>query len=125
MMGNIKEQGIAVIGVSSREEKFGFKIFRDLVNANFNVWGVHPAGGEILGRKIYRNLKELDKPPDLVITVVSPKITENIVEECGELGVKEIWMQPGSESDEAIKKAKGYGMSVVHNACFMVQNGIW
>jgi predicted CoA-binding protein len=122
---NIKEKQIVVIGVSEREEKYGFKIFRDLIKSGFKVEGINPRGVDVLGRKIYKNLKELPKVPDLVITVVPHEVTERVVDECRELGIKEIWMQPGSESALAIQKAKEYGISVVHNACFMVEKGIW
>jgi len=122
---DIKEREIAVVGVSNKEEKFGFKIFRDLLKAGFKVKGIHPKITEVLGQKIYHNLKSLETRPDLVITVVSPEITEKIVEECKDLGIKEIWMQPGSESEIAIKKAKDYGIKVIYNACFMVENRIW
>lgn len=124
-MKELKEKEIAVVGVSNKEDKFGFKIFRDLLNSSFKVKGINPANGEILGKKIYRSLKELESIPDLVITVVPAQVTERIVEECKELGVKEIWMQPGSESEDAIKRAKNYGISVVYQACFMKQNGLW
>jgi len=124
-MKDIKEKSIVVAGVSGKEEKYGFKIFRDLIKAGFNVCGLNPSDGEVLGRKIFRNLKELKTIPDLVITVVPPVITEKMVEDCKGIGIKEIWMQPGSESEAAIEKAKGYGMTVTSNACFMVQHGIW
>ncbi len=125
IMKEIKEKNIVVIGVSHREDKFGYKIFRDLLKAGFKVEGIHPLDGEILGKKIYRNLKGLAIVPDLVITVVSHEVTERVVEECRELGIKEIWMQPGSESEAAIQKAKAYGISLVSNACFMVNHSIW
>ena len=124
-MDNIKEKRIAVVGVSHKEDKISFRIFRDLISAGFIVEGINPSNGSIAGREISRSLKELSSVPDLVITVVPPQVTERIVEECRELGVKEIWMQPGSESEAAIKKAKEYRISVVYNACFMVRNGIW
>jgi len=122
---DIKEKEIAVVGVSSKEEKFGFKIFRDLLNQGFKVRGIHPLDGEVLGQKIYRSLKELQIKPDLVITVVPKEVTEKIVEECKGLGIKEIWMQPGSESEKAIKAAGEYGISVTYNAYFMVENKLW
>jgi len=124
-MKELKEKIIAVIGVSSKEEKFGFKIFRDLIKEGFKVYGVNPIDAEVLGRKIYRNLKEIETVPDLVITVVPPEITEKIIEECREKGVREVWMQPGSQSESAIQKAKEYGISVTFNVCFMVEHGIW
>jgi len=122
---DIKEKEIAVIGVSNKEEKFGFRIFRDLLNSGFKVKGIHPKITEVLGQRIYPDLNVLETKPDLVITVVPPEVTERIVDECKDLGIKEIWMQPGSESEGAIKKARQYGINVIYNACFMVENKIW
>ncbi|MCK9613911.1 MAG: CoA-binding protein [Candidatus Omnitrophica bacterium] len=124
-MQDIKKKIMAVVGVSHKENKFGFRIFNDLVQNGFNVVGINPTDGEIAGRKIYRSLKEINTKIDLVITVVPARVTERIVDECNELGIKEIWMQPGSESSIAIEKAKNYGIEVTSNACFMVEEGIW
>jgi len=122
---DIKDKDIVVIGVSHRQDKFGFRIFRDLIVAGFKVEGVNPTNGEIAGKKVFSSLKELGRVPDLVITVVPPQVTEKVVEECRLLGVREIWMQPGSESELAVGKAKEYGISVTSNACFMVRQGLW
>ncbi|MDD5730719.1 MAG: CoA-binding protein [Candidatus Omnitrophica bacterium] len=121
----IHEKEIAVIGVSNREYKFGYKIFRDLIKYGFKVKGVNPTNGQILGRKIYKSLRDMDSVPDLVITVVPHQVTERVVDECREMGVREIWMQPGSESELAIQKASKYGITVTANSCFMVEIGIW
>jgi hypothetical protein len=119
------KKSIAVIGVSQKEDKFGHRIFRDLLNSGYDVRGVNPAGGELLGSKIYRSLLELDPAPEMVITVVNPSVTERVVEECRQRGIKEIWMQPGSGSEAAVEKARAYGMQVTSNACFMLAEGIW
>jgi len=121
----IHEKEIAVAGVSCVETKYGYKIFKELVKHDFKVFGINPSGGELFGKKIYRNLREMERVPDLIITVVPPHITESIIEDCRKLGVKEIWMQPGSESDAAIKKARQYGLMVNAHACFLVHAGIW
>ncbi|MHB0996739.1 MAG: CoA-binding protein [Elusimicrobiales bacterium] len=115
---------IAVVGVSDDASKYGHKIFRDLLNASFAVKGVNPKGGFVLGNNIYKSLSEIEKRPDLVITVVHPQVTERVVEECNALGVKHIWMQPGSDSDEAVRRAAEYGIKVTQ-ACFMVNKGVW
>ncbi|MBN1823008.1 MAG: CoA-binding protein [Endomicrobiales bacterium] len=121
----MKEKNIAIVGVSHRPEKFGFKIFRDMMEAGYNVRGVSVRGGEVLGKKISKSLKELEIVPDVVITVVPSQVTEKVVDECRELGIKEIWMQPGSESQVAIDKAKKYGMNVIANACIMIEKDMW
>ncbi|MCX5712267.1 MAG: CoA-binding protein [Candidatus Omnitrophica bacterium] len=120
-----KDKNIAVMGVSSREEKFGHRIFRDLLNSGYKVYGVNPGEGEVLGKKIYRSLKDIPGKIDLVIIVVPAQVTEKAVDTCKELGIKEIWMQPGSESDLAVQSAKKYGIAVTYNSCFMVEEGIW
>lgn len=122
---NTKEyKQIAVVGVSGDASKYGHKIFRDLLNAGYPVAGVNPKGGFVLGQNIYKSLSDIEKKPDLVITVVHPAVTELAVEECNRLGVKHVWMQPGSESDAAVAKAKEYGIKTTL-ACFMVAKGVW
>lgn len=115
---------IAVVGVSDDASKYGHKIFRDLLNAGYPVKGVNPKGGYVLGNQLYRSLSEIEKRPELVITVVPPAVTAAVVEECNRLGVKQIWMQPGSGSPEAAARAADYGIKVTQ-ACFMVQKGVW
>jgi hypothetical protein len=124
-MIDIKSQKIAIVGVSHKEDKFGFRIFRDLIGAGYDVAGVNPSDGTVAGRKIYRSLKELPEKPYLVITVVPAAVTEQVVEQCHELGIKMVWMQPGSESEKAIAQADKYKISVIHNACFMMDIGLW
>jgi len=120
-----KGKRIAVVGVSNNPDKWGYRIFRDLLNAGYPVEGINPSNGEILGKIIYRNLKMVSPVPEMVITVVPHPVTERVVEECNQLGIKEIWMQPGSESALAIEKAQSYGIKTTANACFMVKKGIW
>jgi predicted CoA-binding protein len=124
-MDELKKKRIAVVGVSANEEKYGFKIFRDMVQSGYTVYGVNPRGGEVLGRNLFASLRDIVPVPDAVITVVPPAVTEAVVRECAELGIREIWMQPGSESDGAIRAAKEHGIKVTHNACIMVESGMW
>ena len=122
---NVKEYNlIAVVGVSDDASKYGHKIFRDLLNAGYPVKGVNPKGGFVLGNNLYKSLSEIEPGPELVITVVPPAATEKVVEECNKLGVKAVWMQPGSESPAALEKAKAYGIKTI-TACFMVEKGVW
>ncbi|MCM8817116.1 MAG: CoA-binding protein [Candidatus Omnitrophica bacterium] len=120
-----KDKLIALVGVSANKSKMGYKMFEDLLQNGFNVKGVNPKNGVILGQRIYRNLSELEDKPDIAVVVVKPEITEKIIDDVNNAGIKKIWMQPGSESENAIKKALNYGMEVIHGKCFMSENGIW
>jgi len=116
-----KNDIIAVVGVSSDSAKYGNKVFFNLVGKGFEVLAVHPDGGEVDGHKRYPTLSDLPKTPDLVVSVVKPEITEKIAAECVKLGVKRLWMQPGSESQAAIELAEKNGIEVVHDDCVMVR----
>ena len=124
-MKTLNEKVIAVVGVSEDVFKYGHRIFKSMIEEGYNVYGINPRGGKILGKDIYKGLSGMPSAPDIVITVVKPEITLSVVEECNKLGVKEIWMQPGSESAAAIELAQKYGMSVTHHSCIMLANGIW
>ena len=112
---------IAVVGVSRNPEKWGYKIFKTLLEKypNIRIYPVNPKADEILGHKAYRSIKELPETPDIVITVVPPRITEVVVRQAAEIGVRYVWMQPGSESEEAIKVAEDSGIIVFHNICIV------
>lgn len=116
---------IAVVGVSSNPEKYGHRIFRDMVKAGWQVWGVNRNGGEVAGRTLYQTLADVPEKVDLVVTVVPPQATEEVVQQTHKLGITEIWMQPGSESDKAVDTAKKLGMKVTSQACIMVREGLW
>ncbi|MBU2530997.1 MAG: CoA-binding protein [Elusimicrobia bacterium] len=120
-----KENLIVILGVSDNTDKYGYKIFKDLLEAGYKIKGINPKGGQALSHTIYKNLEELDEKPDLVITVVKPEITLETVKKCSGMDIKKIWMQPGSESDQAIAEAKKLGMEVVSNACFMIIKKVW
>jgi predicted CoA-binding protein len=116
---------IAVVGVSENPDKFGYKIFNDLLGAGFKAVAVGVREGSIAGQTIYKSLKNLPTKPDIVLTVVPPVGTKKTVDDAIELGIKEIWMQPGSVSEEATKKAKAAGIKVTDHDCFMVAHGVW
>jgi len=111
----------AIVGVSSNPEKFGHRIFVDLTSAGYKVFPVNPGLEEILGKKCYRSLHQLPQVPDIVDLVVPPAVTEVVVEECMRLGIKKIWMQPGSDSEGAIGFCGENGMEVLHGVCVMVE----
>ncbi len=124
-MTSFRERQIAVIGVSDQHHKFGYRIFNDLLEAGYKVTGVNPRGIKVNGIQLFKNLKEVTPKPDFVMTVVPASVTEKVVDDCIALGIKEIWMQPGSESQSAAKKAEAAGIQVTAGACFMVVAGEW
>jgi len=118
----LNEQNIfAVVGASRDPKKYGYQVYRDLKNARYEVYAVNPNAEEILGDKCYPSLEKLPIKPDVVDIVVPPKVTEQTVETCKKLGITKVWMQPGSESERAIKFCEENGIDAVHGVCVMVE----
>jgi predicted CoA-binding protein len=111
----------AVVGASRNPEKYGYQVCRDLLNAGYRVYCVNPNADEVLGNKCFPNLEVLPIKPDVVDIVVPPKITEWTVKICKKLGIIKVWMQPGSESESAIRFCEENGIDVVHGVCVMVE----
>jgi predicted CoA-binding protein len=116
-----KENVFAVVGVSRNPEKYGHQVYKDLKEAGYVVYSINPHIDEILGEQCYHSLHELPEKPDVVDIVVPPAVTETIVEECKDLGIHKVWMQPGSESEKALQFCAKNGIKVVHDVCVMVK----
>jgi predicted CoA-binding protein len=116
-----KRNVFAVVGASRDPDKYGHQVYADLKKAGYKVYAINPNAHEILGDTSYAQLEDLPKKPDVVDLVVPPKITEKIVETCKKLGIRKVWMQPGSESEKAIEFCNENGIDVVYGVCVMIQ----
>lgn len=116
-----KENIFAVVGASNNSSKYGYRIYKDLKDAGYRVYPVNPREEQIQGDKAYPDIGSLPEKPTVVDIVTPPQATENVVKEAVEQKIDIVWMQPGAESKEAIEYAKGHGVSVIYDACIMVE----
>lgn len=125
MPGDIQEflshDNWAVVGVSSDPNKYGHKVYFQLKQAGYTVYGVNPNLKSLDGDTVYASLNDLPVKPDAVSLIVPPTVTEQVIKECIQLGIKRVWMQPGSESMEAIQNGEEHGMEVIHDQCVLIQ----
>ena len=111
---------IAVVGATNNKDKWGYRVFKKLLDEGFMVVPVNPKYKEIEDVKCFSELAWVEPKPDVVVTIVPPKVTEKVVDECVALGIGMIWMQTGSESDEAVMRAEGKGIRVIAGVCIVV-----
>lgn len=97
---------IALIGASSRKEKFGFKILMDLTGKGYKVYPVNPYSKEIYGISVYNSVEDLPDDVDLFVFVVPAKAGLEITSKLLNTGHKKFWYQPGAESIEIIDLLK-------------------
>lgn len=114
----------AVVGASSDRDKYGNKVLRCYQQHGMEVFPINPRADEIEGLKAYPSLSALPKRVTGISVITPPKITEQVVKEAIAAGVKSIWMQPGAESQAAVREAEAAGLEVIANgACILVVIG--
>ena len=114
----------AVVGASSDREKYGNKVLRCYQQHGLEVFPINPRASEIEGLAAYPSLDALPKPVKAISVITPPKITEAVVKEAIQAGVKHIWMQPGDEHPDAIRAAEAAGLNVIANGpCLLVVLG--
>lgn len=111
----------AVVGASRDRSKYGNKVLRVFLQNGLAVFPVNPNANEIEGLKSYPNLASLPQQVHGVSIITPPEITEAIIEQAGQLGIKHIWLQPGAESNTAIQRAAYWDMNLIAGGpCILV-----
>jgi uncharacterized protein len=125
----LAQKKIAVVGVSDQREtgcNAGYHRFKE---AGYDVYAVNPRLTTFEGAPCYPDLKSIPDKPDAVFVLANPKITDLIVQQCVELGVKHVWMhcmmgtKPGvgggstSVSPDAVRVCRENGIAVIPGTC--------
>jgi len=116
------ETTVAVVGATDNAEKYGSVIYRDLKRKGYSVFPVNPNRTVVDGDKAYPSLDELPQSPTIVNIVVPPSITIRVLKESLELGLKNVWLQPGAESPESLAFLQEHDFNYLANACIMVES---
>ncbi len=86
----------AVAGASSQPHKYGNKIFRALLSADYETYPLNPTQSVVEGHTAFNRISELPVVPESLSIITPPKVTREIVTEAIAAGVKHILMQPGA-----------------------------
>jgi predicted CoA-binding protein len=109
----------AVVGANTNPEKYGNMIYRKLKSRGYTVYPVNPLYDTVDGDKCYKDLSSLPQVPEVIDMVVSPKRGKPVIEEAARLGIKNIWLQPGTHDDELLEMIEKKQMTGV-KACVLV-----
>ncbi len=125
----LAQKKIAVVGVSDKRETGCNLGYRKFKAAGYEVYAVNPRITTFEGDPCYPDLKSIPETPEAVFILTNPQVTEQVVQQCVELGVKRVWMhcmmgtKPGlaagmtSVSQEAVKMCRENGITVIPGAC--------
>ena len=114
----------AVVWASNNTDKYGYKVFKDLIDKWFKAIAINPNESEILWDTVYSTLSDYDKKIDIAIFVLPPKVGIKILEDIKKLDIKTVWFQPGAENEEVIEFCKKNNIDFISNSCIMIQSNL-
>lgn len=112
---------IAVVGISSKPERAGYRIPKFLQEHGYKIFPVNPGLDEALGEKCYPSLMEIPGDIDVVDIFRRAEFVDDIVDEAIKKGAKVIWMQTGIINEGAAQKALDAGLQVVVDRCMKTE----
>lgn len=115
-----QSKAYGVVGVSRNSRKFGNAVFREMKKKGLAVFPVSKYLGKIEDAPCCARIADLPVEVESVVVVVHPQEATSIVSESHKKGIKNIWLQQGAESDEAIAYAEAHGMNLIHGQCILM-----
>ena len=110
---------IAIVGISSKEERDSYKVMKFLIEKGYKVFPVNPneQGKYILGRKCFENLSDIDDEVDMVDIFRKNEFVYDVTKEAIKINAKVLWTQLDIFCEDSFKLAQDAGLKVVMDKC--------
>lgn len=125
---------VAVIGASAERNKVGNIILGNIIESGFQgpLYPVNPRYEEVLGLKCYPRITDVPGPVEMAVVVVPAKFVLQVMDECGQKGVKaavvisagfkEVGLEGAKLERQLGEIAHRYGMRVLGPNCLGLVN---
>ena len=117
-----KYKSIAVVGLSSDPARPSHGVASYMKSAGYRIIPVNPNEREVLGEKSYARVEDVPEKVGIVDIFRRAADVPPVVDGAIRAGAKVIWMQLGIENTEAGEKARAAGITVVMDACLLVEH---
>ena len=120
----LKAAAFGVVGASTDRSKYGNRVLRCYQMNDLRAVPVNPKEQEIEGVACVASVKDLPEEVASISVITPPAVTEQVVEQAAQKGIKNIWMQPGAESPRAVALCREKGINVIADgSCILVVLG--
>jgi hypothetical protein len=124
----LAQKRFAFVGVSSHPKDFSRMLFREFQARNYQPVPVHPEAAEIEGVRCFAHLRDIQPPVNSVLVMTPPAVTNLLVPECVEAGIKRVWFYrgagQGAVTTTALQVCEANGIRTIPGECpFMFFDG--
>jgi uncharacterized protein len=117
----LAQKRIAIAGVSRDPKSLSVKLFEEFSRRGYDVVPVNPNLSEVQGRRCYARVQDVQPPVDALLIMTAPVVTNVLVHDCVEAGIRRVWMYSagvaGAVSEEAVQFCRENGIQLVRGQC--------
>lgn len=115
-------KNVAVVGMSKNADKAAHYVPKYLLTQGYNIIPVNPTADEILEKKCFQSLQDVDQSIDIVDVFRPSDQVLPVVQEAIKKKPKVIWLQEGIHNPEAEALARKAGINIVFNRCMLAEH---
>jgi predicted CoA-binding protein len=120
----LRADAFGVAGASRNPDKYGNKVLRCYQQNQRTVVPVNPGEKEIEGLSCVATVNDLPDTVNSLSVITPPPVTEQIIKQAIARGIRNIWIQPGAESAQAVARCEAAGVNVIADgSCLLVVLG--
>ncbi len=116
----LDSEPLALVGVSRNPRKFGFTAFKELRDKGMNVIPVNPFADKLYNTDVFHDVKSLPENIRGIIIMTKKEATAGIIKDALAKGIKQIWIQQGSESSDALRELDGSDANFITKQCILM-----
>jgi uncharacterized protein len=117
----LAQKRIAIVGVSRDPSDFSMSLFDELSRRGYDIVPVNPKIPSVKGRRCFARVQDIQPPVSAALLMTTPEVSETIVSDCAEAGIRRIWMfratGKGAVSERAVALCKANAIAVIPGQC--------
>lgn len=118
----LAQKRIAIVGISRNSGSDSQRLFEELRKRGYDMVPVNPNAVQMQGQRCFNRVQDIHPPVDAALVMTSPRLSDKVVNDCVEAGVRRIWLYRGasgigSVSERALAICKERGIDVVVGQC--------
>ncbi len=116
----LKGKKIALAGVSRDPKKFGYQAFKKLSEKGYTIIPINPNTDKIDDAKCYRRVTDLPQDIESILIMTPKEESDHVLRDSIQKGIKNIWVQQMSHTNDTIKIAEEFQKEIIHEKCIFM-----
>jgi predicted CoA-binding protein len=110
---------LALFGLSRNPKSISRQVYDLLVGKGYKIYPVNPNSEQIDTISCYKSLDAVDEKLEGAIIITNPKISLEVIEQCHQKNIHDLWFQLETMDDEVKAYLKEHGMNYIYSCALL------